>query len=147
MEGLRLYSSYQDAVGIDGEAIEFEWKISQDFHHCLFLKKSNKTWRSGRSSQRSSQTGSSSCQCSMTLRGKRMMRIDRMPRRSQELRNEILAEGHWTFLGPGSEEKWYGSSDHARKVHQNGATIQRNWSSCFQKYQCLESWNLEAKKR
>ena len=27
MEGLRLYSFYQDAVGIDGEAIEFEWKI------------------------------------------------------------------------------------------------------------------------
>ena len=34
VEGLRLYSSYQDAVGIDGEAIEFEWKNSQDFHHC-----------------------------------------------------------------------------------------------------------------
>ena len=26
VEGLRLYSSYQDAVGIDGEAIEFQWK-------------------------------------------------------------------------------------------------------------------------
>ena len=26
VEGLRLYSSYQDAVGIDAEAIEFEWK-------------------------------------------------------------------------------------------------------------------------
>ena len=30
---------------------------------------------------------------------------------------------------------------------QNGATIQRNWSSCIQKYQCPESWNLEAKER
>ena len=36
--GLKLFSSCQDAVGIDGEAIEFEWKITQDFHHCLFLK-------------------------------------------------------------------------------------------------------------
>ena len=27
VEGLRLYSSFQDAVGIDGEAIEFEWQI------------------------------------------------------------------------------------------------------------------------
>ena len=26
VEGLRWYSSYQDAVGIDGEAIEFQWK-------------------------------------------------------------------------------------------------------------------------
>ena len=32
VEGLRLYSSDQDAVGIDGEAIEFEWtKFLQGF--------------------------------------------------------------------------------------------------------------------
>ena len=30
---------------------------------------------------------------------------------------------------------------------QNGTAIQRNWSSCFQKYQCFESWDLEAKER
>ena len=30
-----------------------------------------------------------------------------------------LLEWHWTFLGPGSEEKWYGSSDHARKWQWN----------------------------
>ena len=28
---------FRDAAGIDGEAIEFEWKNSQDFHHCLFF--------------------------------------------------------------------------------------------------------------
>ena len=27
VEGLRLYSSYQDAVGIDEDAMEFEWNI------------------------------------------------------------------------------------------------------------------------
>ena len=26
VEGLKLYSSYHDAVGIDGEAVEFEWQ-------------------------------------------------------------------------------------------------------------------------
>ena len=31
MEGLRLYSSYQDAVGIDGETVEFEWKMFLGF--------------------------------------------------------------------------------------------------------------------
>ena len=30
VEVLRLYSSYRDAVGIDGEAIEYEWGNSQD---------------------------------------------------------------------------------------------------------------------
>ena len=28
-------------------------------------------------------------------------------------------EGHWTFLGPDSEEKWYGSSKHAQKGQWN----------------------------
>ena len=50
-----------------------------------------------------------------------------------------FSEGHWTFLGRGSEEKWYGSSNHAQKrameLHsrQNDATIQRDWSSCISK--------------
>ena len=60
VEGLRLYSSCQDAVGIDGEAIVFEWKNSQDFHHCLFFKRSRKTWRGRTSSPKSPRTGSSS---------------------------------------------------------------------------------------
>ena len=49
--------------------------MSQGFSHCLFFKKSNKIWREGTSSPRISRTGSSSCQCSTTLSGKRMMRI------------------------------------------------------------------------
>ena len=58
-------------------------KMSKDFHHCLFFKNSNKTWREGTSSP-SSRTGSSSCQCSMTLSGKRMMRIVfRLPEKSK----------------------------------------------------------------
>ena len=36
VEGLGLYSSYQDAV--DGEAIEFEWNIFQAFSSCLFSR-------------------------------------------------------------------------------------------------------------
>ena len=85
------------------------------FHHCPFLKKSNKTWRSGRSSQRSSKTGSSSCQCSMTLYGTRMMRIVfRMPNKVKNY-GMRFSQGHWRFLGPGSEKKWCGSSSHAQK--------------------------------
>ena len=37
VEGLRLYSSYQDAVGIDGEAIEFEWKMFPGFSSLSIL--------------------------------------------------------------------------------------------------------------
>ena len=38
MERLRLYSSYQDAVRIDGEAIEFEWKIFPGFSSLSILQ-------------------------------------------------------------------------------------------------------------
>ena len=68
VEGLRLYSSYQDAVGIDGEAIEFEWKNFPGSLSLSLLEKSKMTWRRGESSQKSSQTESSSCQCSEASR-------------------------------------------------------------------------------
>ena len=50
-------------------------KCSQDFHHGLLLEKSKKIWRRGESSQKSSQTGSYSWECSMTLYGMQMMRV------------------------------------------------------------------------
>ena len=64
--GSQYVSSYQDVVGIDGEAIKFEMQISQ---------KPRKCWKRRPSKERTSKTGSSSCQCSMTFCGKQMMRI------------------------------------------------------------------------
>ena len=39
-----------------------------------------------------------------------------------------FSEGHWTFLGRGSEEKWYGSSNHAQK-----RAMELHRSSCISK--------------
>ena len=39
VEGLKLYSSYQDAMVIDEEAIEFEWKIFPGFSSLYVLEK------------------------------------------------------------------------------------------------------------
>ena len=38
-----------------------------------------------------------------------------------------FAQGHWTFLGPGSEEKWYGSSSYAQK--EDGILQPTKWYS------------------
>ena len=63
---------------------------SQDFRHYLFFARSRTTWRQRTSSQNTSRTGSSSCQCSMTLYGKRMMIIVfRMPKKSKKTRHEV----------------------------------------------------------
>ena len=50
--------------------------------------------------QRTSLAGSSSCQCSTTLYGMQ-----------KEIVNyaERFLHGHWSFPGPGSEKKWYGT--------------------------------------
>ena len=56
VEDLRMYSSCQDAVGIEGEAVEFERTNFQDFRHCQFFKKSRKTQRRRTSNQRTSRT-------------------------------------------------------------------------------------------
>ena len=55
-------------------------------------------------------------------------------------------QGHW--IG----RKWCGDA-HDQKglwnctAKKKGTAIQRDWSSCLQKHQCSESWNLEAKER
>ena len=105
-------------------------------------RKYNKTWRERTSSQRSSRTGSSSCQCSMTFEW--TTNDENCISNSEEVRNYAMRflQGHRTFLGPGSEEKWYGSSSHAQKrqwncTAENGATIQRNWSFCVQNISAL----------
>ena len=38
VEDLKKYSSYQDGVGLDGEPIEFEWKIVQGFSSLPLLR-------------------------------------------------------------------------------------------------------------
>ena len=60
-------------------------------------------------------------------------------------------EGHWTFLGPGSEEKWYGSSYHVQEGQWNctaAKKVQRLKETghlVFKSISAFESWDLEAK--
>ena len=68
-------------------------------------------------------------------------------RESQELRDRILART-LDILGSrvGREVVWKFSLSSKRTVelHRHGTAIQRDWSSCVHKHQCLELWNLEA---
>ena len=94
--------------------------IFQAFHHCLFFKRSKKTWRERTFSPKNSKTGSSSCQCSMTLIGKK--HDENCISNAEKVKNDALkfSQGHWTYLGRGSEEQWYGSSSYDQ---------QREWDS------------------
>ena len=131
-----MYSSYQDAVGLDGEAIECECTNFPEFSSVSALREiriilmsmfNDIVWKKN---------------------------VENCISNAEEVRNYAIKfmTGHRTFLGPGSEEKWYGDSYGEKRTvelhrQQNGTAIRRDWSSCLQKYQCFESWNFEAKER
>ena len=63
-----------------------------------------------------SQDESSSCQCTKTLygekKGNKELRI--VNSRTVAGYAKRFAQGHWSFLGLGSEKKWYGSNTYKR---------------------------------
>ena len=63
--------------------------------------------------QRTSQAGSSSRQCLTTLYGlqKEIANYVKIIQRQFEKYAERFPRGHWSFLEPGSEKKWYGTYD------------------------------------
>ena len=127
-------------------------KLFQDFQHWPFFRRSRKTWRRRTSNQRTSRTGTSSCQCSMTWCGKQMMRIVSLTLKRSRITAKKILPVHWTFLCPGSKERWYGDSHDQKRQwdsqrQQNDKAIQRNWSSCVQRHQRFRSLSLEAKKK
>ena len=70
---------------------------------------------------------------------KRMMRIVfRMTKKSGITQQKFL-QGHWTFLGPGSEEKWHGSSSHPQKKKGDGIAQPTRWHSDSKKLVILSS--------
>ena len=104
VEDLKRFPSYQDAVGFDGEAIEFEWKKFPGFTTLTILKEIQMDLERKNIEPETLKIGSSLCQCSTTLRI-----ASRMQRKVKNFSKRFLP-GHWTFLGLGLEKKWYGSS-------------------------------------
>ena len=146
IEDLRKYSAHQDAVGFDGEAIEFEWIFSQNFWHWLFSRRSRWTW--GRELQGQDRLHVYVQRPSVESRWWEL-HLERWE--SQELREEILTRT-LDICGSrvGKEMVWrFSRSERTVGSHsqENGTTMKRNWSSYLHKHQCFESWNLEAEKR
>ena len=104
---------FSDLNRILGKPMEFEWKIFSGHKTAGILNEIQKN--DGRITVWSSRSkaGSSSCQCSTTLNGVRKeikndVRI--IQKRVEEYDRKFL-RGHWSFLGPGSEKKWYATQN------------------------------------
>ena len=95
----------------------------QDLRHCRFFRRSRMFCESGTLNLRNSQTESSLCQCSTIGQGKEMMDLYFEFRKSQGIREEILAIT-LTFLGLGDEKKWYGTLPYTREGQWDSTATQ-----------------------
>ena len=104
VEDLKRFPSYQDAVGLDGEAIEFEWKKFPIFTTLTMLKEIQMDL--GRKKIEPENFKDRIIFMSM------FNDTENCISNAEKVKNfsKRFLPGHWTFLGPGSEKKWYGSS-------------------------------------
>ena len=110
--GVRAERSYRDFEHVSGESTEFEWNISQDSHRCSSDKISNLLSSLGQSPD--------------TFTGRILfmsmfndISCDRFDNKDECLKNAKFVKtfakrfgiGQWSFIGPGSEKKWYPSEN------------------------------------
>ena len=130
VEDLKRYSSYQDAVGLDGEPIESEWKIFSRFSSLSLLRDVNvqRHWVE-----------------------KRMMKnVFRTPKKSGITPwNSCTDIGRFWVQDRKKSGMAIPTIKRTVELHrqQSGTAIQRHWSSCLQEHQCFESWDIEPKER
>ena len=124
---------------IDGKPMEFEWKIFPGFTTAGLLEEIQKKWANYSVIQRISKTGLSSCQFSTTLNEmqKEMKNYVEKSKKVEEYARRF-PRGHWSFLGPGSEKKWYT----AEKIMQ---IFQRSGHPIFRCTSALERGQLRCK--
>ena len=115
IEGITKDQSYRDYDGINGEPTEFEWNIFPGFTSLqLFDRISNLLGSSGQSPE--------------TFTGRILfmsmfndISCDRYDNKDECLKNAGFVKtfakrfgvGQWSFIGPGSEKKWYSSEENS----------------------------------
>ena len=98
--------TYRNFDRIDGEPMEFEWD-------CSSVKKSKVYCWDQEKNQRISQDELSSCRCSTTF----LVDQETMKKNASQMPISFLffarrfGTGQWSFIGPGSEKKWYSISE------------------------------------
>ena len=128
VEDLKKYSSYQDAVGLDGEPTDFEWKKFPGFSSLSLLREIQNVLETKNIKPEYFKDRIIFMSMFNDIVWKKV--DDNCISNAEEVKNYGMKfpPGHWTFLGPGSEEKWYGDS-HDQKGQWNctaNKMVQRN---------------------
>ena len=152
VEELKMYLSYRELLGIDGEAIEFEWNIFPGFSSLKILQeiqrdKERKNIKPEEFTDRIIM--SMFDDIDWTIRGN----DENCTSNAEKVKDyaKIFLQGHRTFQGAGSEKKWHGGSSYPPIGERDSTAnemVQRfkeTGHHVFKKHQCCESWNLEKK--
>ena len=102
-------SHYRTLDTIDGDPMEFEWNIFQRFTSLRLCNKVQAFMSTNERSIRIKKDGSSSCRHSTTSHGdlKTMKGNAMLTPHFVSFFAKRFPAGRWSFLGPGSEKKWY----------------------------------------
>ena len=151
VEDLKRYSSYQDTVGLDGEAIEFERKVFPGFSSSSLLREIQKdlerkhiqpeelkdriTFTSMFNDIEWKKTDEN---CISNAEKVKNCAMKILARTSDILGSRVGREVVWKFFLRSKRRMGLYNP-------QNGTAVQRNWSSCVQKYQCQPHTSMEVR--
>ena len=83
----KMWASYKELLGIDGEPIDSSAIFSQDFRHCRFFRKSRVICDNDTLNLKNSQTRSSACHCRTTSIGQEKETMESVFRIQKKSRN------------------------------------------------------------
>ena len=126
IEDLKRYPSYQDAVGLDGEAIEFEWTNFQGFTTLTVLKEIQTDL--ARKNTVPENFKNRIIFMSVFNDTEWKNNDENCISNAKNVKNysKRFLPGHWTFLCPGSEKKWYGSSYDGQRDRTANRMVQQS---------------------
>ena len=105
----------QDAVGIDGEAIEFEWTKFPGFSTLSILKEIQKELTRKNIQPEKFKDRIIFMPMFNVIDWPKRKKDDNCILNAEKFKDYLkrFLQGHWTFLGPGSEKMWYGGSSYS----------------------------------
>ena len=121
----KMYSSFRQVQGLDGEPIDFEWKNFTGFSASQLLRTIQKDWEGKHiiPENFSDRIIFMSMFNDIELEKRRNKDSCTTSRATRDYFSKFK-DGHWAFLGPREENKWY---------HDYAASYEGKWDLCASK--------------
>ena len=138
-------------LGIDGEPIEFEWNIFPGLTSLEILQRIQKDLQDQNIEPEKFEDRIIFMSMFNDIEWTRKGNSEQCVSNSEQVKNyaKRCSRGHWTFLGPGDEKKWYGTLSYTPEgkwdpiATQMVERFKETGHPVFKSIKCFESWNSE----